>query len=472
MARRTVEDAGTRYTIADDDPAAPDLLAWAVLRARAIDELTQAPPHVPVTLTSDLRGSRPRVADGGVCGLVARPRDVAHALVRPNGFSARLTAPGYLPRDLGPAIERARRTLNAAAAVGASTLDVTPADPAPRAQFSPGRGVALDRPAPAVGQDFMLVATTSPPPAAGDVPIAPAVPAPLRAPGTRLAGVPLALGDQPLHRAVALRLRGRVQARTSATTIVPAVGASLGILGIWWNYPSSMTAAPLAPDVCSVRPTLRLSHPAGATVHRCTLSNVGAPRALRAGASIDARELLVAPNAALNTAGGDLIRVGDPLSGEDEVVVTAGFDPTTDPAAAVRLRLRTPTAYLHRIGEPVQVVQAAGVAAVSPVAREAQAGDAVLFAAGLTALPTTTTLIVEQGTPRAAFYRATQLPSTPDGVTFNHQIPLDPDGRFEWPPIGRLAQVRLVARLAPFAPVQLDVALDYGGETSIPIVLT
>src|SRR5690606_1678686 len=122
----------------------------------------------------------------------------------------------------------------------------------------------------------------------------PAVPAPLRAAGTRLAGVPLALGDQPLHRAVALRLRGRVQARTSATTIVPAVGASLGILGIWWNYPSSMTAAPLAPDVCAVRPTLRRSHAVGASVHRCTLSNLGAPRVLRAGALIDTRELLVA----------------------------------------------------------------------------------------------------------------------------------------------------------------------------------
>jgi hypothetical protein len=471
MARRTVQHAGIRYTIADDDPAAIDLLPWAVLRTRVVDELTLAAPHVAIALTSTLRGARPRVADGGVCGLVARPRDVAPALVTPNGFTAQVTAAGYLPRDLTPAIELARRTLNTTAAAGVSTLDIVPGDPAPRAQFTPGRGVVLERPAAADEEQFTTVAVTAVPPPATDAPLAEPVGA-LRPGGSHVSGLPMALPDQPLHRDAMLRLRGRVQLRTGPTAIVPAIGARVGILGIWWNYPSSVTGVPLAPDVCSVEPTLRLAHPAGATVHTCALNPLGAPRVLRHATPLESGEVVVAPNNLLNPLGGDLLQVGDPLTGDDEVIVTDGFDATADPAAAVRVRLRTPAGRLHRAGEPVQVVQAVAVAPVAAVSRESLPGDPVLFAPGLTLLPTISTIIVEHLTPRAVFYRATQVPSTPDGIVFNHQILPDATGRFEWPPLARIAQIRVVASLPPHAPVQFDAALDYGGDAPLAIVLT
>ena len=470
-ASRIVEHASTRYTIADDDRASDDLLPWAVLRTRVVDELTLAAPLVPIALSSTLRGARPRTADGGICGLVGRPRDVSPGMVTPNGFTARVTAPGYLPRDLTPAIEQARRTLNTAAGAGAPTLDVLPADPAPRTQFKPGRGVLLARPTPTAPEQFTTVAPTAAPPAATDVPLDDAV-GTLRPAGTRVAGVPLALPDQPLHRDASLPIRGRVRLRTLPNVVVPAVGADVGILGIWWDYPSSITGAPLAPDVCAVRPTLRLAHPVGVTVHTCTLNPVGPARNLRDFAPLDARELVLAPNNLLNALGGDLLRVGDPLTADDEVVVTAGFDATADPDAPVRVRLRTPLGLIHRGGDPVHAVQAAGVAPVGNVAREALAGDPVLFAPGLPALPTVSTVIVENGTPRAAYYRATQLPSTPDGIVFNHQVPLDFTGRFVWPSLARVAQVRVVASLPPNVPAQLDVALDYGGDATLAIVLT
>ncbi|HEX6323474.1 MAG TPA: hypothetical protein VFZ36_07100 [Vicinamibacterales bacterium] len=473
MARRAIEHAGLRYTIADDDPARQDLLPWAVLRTRVIDELTLAPPIAPVALTSTLPGARSRAADGGVCGLVARPRDVSSALVTPGAFTARVTAPGYLPRDLTPAIEEARRALSTPAP--GAVLDVLPGDPdPPRAQFLPGRGVMIERPVPTEPEQFTTVAAVLPPPTATDVPVRDQVD-PARLAGTRVAGVPMVLPDQPLHRDAALRIRGRIRHRTGPNSIVPAVGARVGILGVWWDYPSSIASLPLAPDVCAIEPPLRRAYPVGATVHSCGLNPVGGMLALAAFAPLASQEIVVAPSGALNPLGGDLIRLGDPVTGDDEVVVSAGFDPPTDAAAPARIALRAPTGAIHRSGEPAQVVQAVGVAAVGAVTREGLAGDRVLFASNVPGLATIATLIVDHLTPRASFYRATQFPFTPDGVAFSHHVlPDTTTGRFAWPPLSRLAQIRVIANFQPAVPLplQLDVALDYGGDASLAIVLT
>jgi len=468
MARQLVQVADMAYTIAEGDPPRPDLLPWAVLRTRVIDELTLQPPIAPLALTSTLPGAKPKIVAGGICGLTARPVDVAPAMTRPNGFTARVTAPGYLARDLGPAIELARRRLNTAAGVGLTTLDVLPGDPAPRAQFTPGRGVLLERPAPADPEQFTTVGVRAAPPAATDVPLSGRVEK-ARPVNTHVSGVPLALPDQPLHRDATLRIRGQVRLRTGPSTIVPAVGASVGIRGVWWDYPSSVVAAPLAPDLCAVDPSVRLPYQVGATVHRTTLTQTSPLRKLREHLSPESTELVLAPNNGLNPLGGDLIRIGDPLTADDELVTSDGFDPASDPAAPVRVRLRTPVGKQHRIGEPVRAMLTGPLTFVGTVGREALPGDPVLFAPGL---PASTTIVVEQGTPRATFHRATPLPSTTNGVVFTNLVPLDATGRFEWPPIARVAQIRVVARLAAHPPVQVDMALDYGGDASLAIVLT
>jgi len=470
MARRMVQHAEFTYTIADDDPAPAELLPWAVLRTRVVDELTLAPPIAPISLTSTLRGARPRVADGGICGLVARPVDVSPALAAPNGFSAHVTAPGYLPRDLTPAIEVARRRLNSPAISGDTSLDVVPGDPAPRAQFRPGRGVLLERPNPADPEQFTSVTATAVAPAATDVPIRDEVGTP-RPANAHVVGVPLALPDQPLHRDAAVRLRGRAQIGSGTTPLVPAGGASVGIRGVWWDYPSVVPGAPLGPDLCAIAPTMRLAHPVGAQVHRCTLSPTGL-LTLSVFAPPASLQLVLAPNALLNPLGGDLLQVGDPVTADDEVVVTAGFVAPANPAAPVIVNLRTPTGLIHRAGAPVQAVQAATGPLVGAISREGLPGDQVLFAPGLSALPTVSMIVVEKGTPRAVFYRATQLPSTTNGTVFKHLVPVDATGRFEWPPIARIAQIRVVARLAPHPTVTIDMALDYGGDPTLAIVLT
>jgi hypothetical protein len=480
VSRRHVLDGPVDYTIADDDPPRRELLPWAVLRTRVLDELTLQPPLVPIALTSSIApgggsptaavSSTARVADGGYCGVVARPRDAAYALVTPGAFRARVTAPGYLPRDLTPAIDAARRALSQLELAGTQQLHVNPPEPAPRAQFRAGRGVMIARSAPLSGDEFTTVDQT-PPPAPDVVPVSDGLAAP-RLPGTRLAGVPLTLPDQYLHRDNALRLRGRIQVRVNPTTLAPAAGANIGLRGIWFDYPSSTTTAPQAADLCAIQPSARASHPAAAPIASVDLNPGGPLRRTLAIALADAAEIVVAPTNGLNPLGGDVLTIEDPLSGEFEAVVTAGFDPIAGPTAPARIRLRTPLGFLHRPGAPVQVAAPAATvpAHASAIARDVLAGDAVLFGAGLPAFPQTSVILVDAGTARAAYYRATQYPAENGGV-FSNQIALDATGRFVWPPLARVAQVRLYAELGGLHQ-QRDVALDYSGDIPIAIVLS
>ncbi|HXJ09379.1 MAG TPA: hypothetical protein VNH12_07715, partial [Burkholderiales bacterium] len=68
---RTVRNGLINYLVADDDPLPADLGWWAVLRTRALDEITGEPPLNPLSIASDTRGCVPRVGDDGLCGLVA-----------------------------------------------------------------------------------------------------------------------------------------------------------------------------------------------------------------------------------------------------------------------------------------------------------------------------------------------------------------------------------------------------------------
>ncbi len=469
MTHRLITDGSLEYAVADDDPLAADITPWAVVRTRVIDELTLQEPRTPVQISTNLEQATTRVAKGGICGLVARPRDLASALTTPGALRADIEAPGFLPRSLTPAIDAARRSLTVAAASGTSALSVVPMDSVPATQFRPGRGVMLERALPSAAEDFTTVALPPPPlpsvvqlndPLSGMRPV-----------GARAAGVPLVLPNQPMHRSDVVRLQGRALRRVGPPAqLIPAVGAEIGIRGLWRTYPATMNQAPLAPDVCFVEPGLRFAHPLGSQIETCTLMPVAPISEVREAVAPGAREIVIAPNGALNPTGGDLLRIGDSLTAEADIVVTEGFVPAIDPNQPVRVRLTASVAYLHRLGAPVESIAVVAPAAAGNIDRESLPGDAVLFSAGITALATNTVLAVERGTPRAAYYRAQQLPFTPDAILYSHQVALSVDGRFEWPPIARVAQLR-VAAAHPLHPTQqIDFALDYGGVNTLTIV--
>jgi hypothetical protein len=480
---------GRSQVIADEDTLAPQLWQWAVLRTRAIDELTGQPPRVPVRVVALPADSplvarmTPRAVAGGLCGLAARIDDAAVALTRTGAFGARIEAAGYLPCDLTPAVDSARRSLALLSPAGTNPLQVAPPDPLPaagdsRAQFRPGRGVVIERSAVDPAEQTSIVADI-PPAAANEVPIVPPLRS-ARAAGARVSGVPVHLADQPLHRAATVRLRGQVQQRLPGPppALVPGAGAQLGILGYWPTYPSAVSGASLPPDFCALSPALPLAHDPGVAVSGCTLAPAGAPRRLAQPAAAGSDMLWVQPHTLLNPAGGDLLQLEADASAECEWAMTLGFTPPADPLAPARVRLAHATAYLHRAGAPLLTVVAGGLVAAGAISREAQAGDPVLFATNLGALAGSGRLAVAHGTPRASYHRFTQLPRAValplpavNQFAITHPVVADADGRFEWPLLARVAQIEIAVMHAGLSIAPRRFALDYEGSNPLSILV-
>ena len=347
MSRRIVAVGHAQVTISVDDPAPADSFNWAVLRTRVLDELTLAPPRGALRIVGDVPACLSRVAGDGVCGFVARPRDVAHALLLSDTWHARVEASGYLAHDLTPAIERARRAVNPAVVPPTTSIALDTPVPADAEQFIPGRGVMVERDAANLHDEFSTVRLTAPPPPLGTVTLI----EPLREAHAllrRVAGVPLSLPDQSLHRAAVARIRGRIQRRLPGPggMLVPATGASIGIRGVWETYPATTSSPPVPVGFCAVAPPLYFDHDPGVPVESAAAPPVGAVITLLEAVERGAREITIRPNVGLVPAGGDRLRIEDPVSTEDEILVTDGFDPVRRSSSA------RASAFAHASREP------------------------------------------------------------------------------------------------------------------------
>lgn len=471
MARRIVQDRSIEYGIVDDDALSPRMRWWAVLRTRVIDEITGKPPRVPLRLRTTTRNCMPRVDGDGNCGLVARAADVSAELTTPGALTAEIFAPGFLPRSLTAAIDAARHQLPAGAAPGDPLLIITPPDPAPRAQFTPGRGVALARQSPAAAEEFNLVGLPAMAPAANQVPLAQPV-AGAQAANTRVAGVPIVLGDQPLHRDAAAVLRGRVarQAAPGAAPM-PAPAADFGITGVWWTQPEvrANSAPPHAPNIASTAAALAFDHAAATSLEHCALAPDVVQRQVVMSADPGAREILVSPWSALNPLGGDVLQLERANSNERELVVLGAFTPPTHAVNPARVTLRTPLAFAHAAASPA-VLMTVSVAGASTLEREAQRGDTVLFVTSLATVPSVAVLRIAPGTAVEELRFVRRMPTFAAGV-FTHSPAVQSDGTFQFPALGRIAQLRLRVAHAGQTAEQIDLALDYGGDNTVEILL-
>jgi hypothetical protein len=458
MTTRVVTAGALEYRISDDDAARPEQLWWAVLRTRVIDELTGDPPGHGIRITTTTPRCVPRVAGGGIVGLAARPRDVSSALVTPGTLTAEVTVPGYLPRSLDAAIDTARRSLPGGAALNATSLTVAPDETPPREQFVPGRGVVIEREAPNDPEQFSLVADV--PPAAADiVPIVDGLD-PARTAGRGAAGVPIILPDQPLHLAGVAVLRGSA----SRAGLFDGALAAIGIDGLWWTQLEARTRSnpPHSPLLVSFTAPLAFDHGRGATVTRCTLTAADAlTRRLATRASAGARELRLAPWTSLAPGGDDVLEIEQASSQERELVVTEGFTPPASPATPALVRLRTPLAFSHGAAAAVFRRNVAEATA-GTVDREAQRGDRVLFMTA--ALAADGVIRLESGAARSELRFVRRLP------TFAAGVAVAGDGSFAFPPLARVAQVRIRARYNtdPEVP-RIDLAIDYRGDNTVHI---
>ena len=98
---RTETVDGLAYRFCPDDPPVLADRIRAVLRARVLDETTEEPMEVDLTLTSSLHGVTPRAAQGGRVGLVGQPARAFPGLdVDSSEMDLRIVARGFLPLDL------------------------------------------------------------------------------------------------------------------------------------------------------------------------------------------------------------------------------------------------------------------------------------------------------------------------------------------------------------------------------------
>jgi hypothetical protein len=473
MARRQVAVDDALVWIADDERPLPELGWWAVLRTRVVDEITEAPPNVPLRVASDTAACRPRMAPGGMCGLVARPRDASTALTVHGALRATVHADGYLPQVLDRAIDAARRQLPAGAAAGATSLVVAPADTAARPQFRPGRGVMLQRPLPTSPEQFTLQADPGVAVPLNQVPLADAV-EPARGVNARVAGVPIVLADQRLHRAEPARIRGRALRQLApGSAPIPAPAARIGIRGVWWTQRevAANSMPPHPTRLVSFAAPLAFEHVAGTTLERAALTGDGIARRCKSRASVRAPLIEIHPWNGLNPAGGDVLRLEGPNHLERELVVTAGFDASVDPAAPARVGLRTPLAFDHAADAPVERTTVVATV-LGTLEREAVAGDRVLFADTLAGVPTNDVLRLA-GTAADAELRFVRCLPTHDGGVFSHLVALAADGTFELPPIARVAQVQFFVEHAG-SPVQLPIDFhpEPGAANALQVLFT
>jgi hypothetical protein len=150
-------------------------------------------------------------------------------------------------------------------------------------------------------------------------------------------------------------------------------------------------------------------------------------------------------------------------------VVLGAFTPPPLPANPARIPLRTPAAFTHSTGCPAVLMTVAAVGATT-LEREVQRGDEVLFATSLAGIPSVAALRIAPGTASEELRFVRRVPTFAAGV-FTHPPAVQSDGTFQFPVLGRLAQLRLRVAHAGQTPEQIDLALEYGGDNTQDILL-
>lgn len=99
MPTQIVNTGARTYTVAMEEAVPPARRLWAVVQARVLDELTGAPPLGSVRIHTSKQGFSPRVASGGLVGLLAVPDIVFPQLdVQSYDVPFSISADGFVPR--------------------------------------------------------------------------------------------------------------------------------------------------------------------------------------------------------------------------------------------------------------------------------------------------------------------------------------------------------------------------------------
>src|SRR5215510_5679553 len=101
MSRRIIQLGSRAILFSPDDPIPPIRRLQAVVRIRVTDELTGRPPESPLSLEVQEHRLLPRVASGGLVGLVGVPQEVFPGLKTQDYFlHLTVRADGYVAREV------------------------------------------------------------------------------------------------------------------------------------------------------------------------------------------------------------------------------------------------------------------------------------------------------------------------------------------------------------------------------------
>src|SRR5262249_23272757 len=100
MSRRVIQLEDRTILFSPDDPTPLTGRLQALVKMRVSDELTSEPPESQLTIEVGERGFVPRVASGGIAGLVGIPRQVFPNLNMQDYFvHLTIQAEGYVARS-------------------------------------------------------------------------------------------------------------------------------------------------------------------------------------------------------------------------------------------------------------------------------------------------------------------------------------------------------------------------------------
>lgn len=461
MSYETITVDSYNYSVAFDAPLPVRAHPWAIAHGHVIDELTGAPPLVPVTIQVQEPGLSVFGGTDGNFALVAVPWQRfsmfdTGALV----LHLHAHASGYVDLDWQAQLLDLRRHIAApAVAAGATvvTLDnTTNLYNGQRLWFGPAGAHEESARIAAIGaaNQVTLGAPLQFPHGVGDVVVA-----------DEYASTVL---DNVVLRRTPTVLHGRVFRRDDATqSITPLSGAHITLTDFWRTLPALRAMLPgamtdpnpaLRQFALACAPGVYLSHPIGMDVHALPLPLVaGADKALALPCASGALQLSLTDKVGITA--NDVLRV-DSMQGDaaellpvqSVPVIGSAVEPTTIP-------VRLPAHGAHSTGVGVQVLQPSAPTASASLRDATASGDRCIFVNDASGMTTAQWIDIDAAHPE---YQTVQLLNTVSDI----------DGYFRFTPIHRIAALQLQATWGASPPVTLIVQPDYAqAENWLDIVM-
>jgi hypothetical protein len=259
---------------------------------------------------------------------------------------------------------------------------------------------------------------------------------------------PLDFGDVGLHR-IGTAITGRVV--RNATFTQPISGATVQLIGLWSTLPPPNWTPPALqepPNIVALTPGLYAARNSAAAIARRDLTLSAQAKQLVNPVPAGRTSLIVSDRVGLSA--GDVLAIDrdDPM--RFEAIQIASIDATMPPDQPALVSLEHASKHPHLDGVPCTAATPQPPSVPTTFSRAAIVGDAVAVLAAAPAFAAGSFVEIDDGVAVREFQRVGRFEAT-----------TDVNGFFRWPPIARVALVRLRVQHAGFTDAVPIVTLDY-----------